>query len=746
MDRPTTPRSDVKSYTAHVLIITRSEHEKDPAELPLERDAAFSKIFEANADAARGKTDGDMVTFPVEKGLAIICYRDPLDPVRLALSTASSLLAQPELKCRMAVHSGPIHPLGWIDLTQNLKNAAKVARVREVQSSAGWLAANSRVLRTAQRICELGEEGHLLISESTAGFLQLRTDWRGTLRDMGERELEPGLSLRLFNLYSDRLGNPNPPLQLQRLPIKGAQRGKVRVVILFKAGINRDEKAALLLEKELEGLGCEVFLDRREISGVAWAQGIDHKIRNSQVVITLLSTQSIQSEMFAYEVELAYLAGQQQNGFPKLWPIRLGYPAALPEPFHSMLGPLEYRWDFENEIHHLDRLLCEDEKDIQLLVPFLAARLKLLDQEREALLDQRKEAMKMAARKPIPRAPLEPAGGAVPLDSSFYITRPTDEQFRNALARQESIILIKGARQMGKTSLLGRGLQLARQSGTPVILTDFQKLQASDFQSIERFFMALRDMIVEQIGLPEAQFKTWDDHRNPNSNFERFWRQEILEYFQGPVAWGCDEFDRLFATNFGSEVCGLFRSWHNERVLDPASPWSRLTLSIAYATEAHLFITDLNQSPFNVGTRLSLEDFTLDQVTELNRRYGEPLESASALAAFYQLVSGHPYLVRRALQEMVQQDLSLPAFEVQATDEEGIFGDHLRRILVSLSQEPELQESMRQVLEGKPCPTTSAFYRLRSAGLVAGNSPADSRPRCQLYEIYLKRHLSLSVE
>ena len=65
---------------------------------------------------------------------------------------------------------------------------------------------------------------------------------------------------------------------------------------------------------------------------------------------------------------------------------------------------------------------------------------------------------------------------------------------------------------------------------------------------------------------------------------------------------------------------GLFRSWHNERSLNPDGPWGRLTLAIVYATEAHLFITDLNQSPFNVGTRLTLEDFTFEQVAELNGR------------------------------------------------------------------------------------------------------------------------------
>src|SRR5262249_14525393 len=46
---------------------------------------------------------------------------------------------------------------------------------------------------------------------------------------------------------------------------------------------------------------------------------------------------------------------------------------------------------------------------------------------------------------------LEPVGGAMPLNSKFYIVRGADEEFRVAIARQDSIVLIKGARQVGKT-------------------------------------------------------------------------------------------------------------------------------------------------------------------------------------------------------------------------------------------------------------------------------------------------------
>src|SRR5438067_11009251 len=105
-------------------------------------------------------------------------------------------------------------------------------------------------------------------------------------------------------------------------------------------------------------------------------------------------------------------------------------------------------------------------------------------------------------------------------------------------------------------------------------------------------------------------------------------------------------------------------------------------MAIAYATEAHLFISDLNQSPFNVGTRLVLDDFTPDQVAELNRRYDSPLKDESEAATFYGLLSGHPYLVRKGLHEMAAHGTTLSTVARQDHKVEGPFRHHLRRFLV----------------------------------------------------------------
>src|SRR5262245_2723582 len=184
-----------------------------------------------------------------------------------------------------------------------------------------------------------------------------------------------------------------------------------------------------------------------------------------------------------------------------------------------------------------------------------------------------------------PRSMLEPVGGAVPLDSEFYIVRPADEEFRIAIARGDSIVLVKGARQVGKTSLLARGLQQARQAGAKVVLTDFQNLSAAYLESIEKLMLALAKSFADQLDLDIYPNQIWDADLSPGVNLERYLRRVVLQQITTPIVWGMDEVDRLFTFDFGSEVFGLFRSWHNKRALDPEGPWRRLTLAIAYATE-----------------------------------------------------------------------------------------------------------------------------------------------------------------
>src|SRR5262249_9833627 len=150
------------------------------------------------------------------------------------------------------------------------------------------------------------------------------------------------------------------------------------------------------------------------------------------------------------------------NGEPRILPVRVNFADSLPErsTLAAILDPLHYTlWtspsDDSHVITEIITTLCNPPKA-----------------ETEDLR---------------PR----PVGGAVPRDSEFYIVRPTDDQFTSAIARQDSIVLVKGARQMGKTSLLARGLHQARQAGANVVLTDFQTLNTADLTSPDALYLTL---------------------------------------------------------------------------------------------------------------------------------------------------------------------------------------------------------------------------------------------------------------
>lgn len=335
----------------------------------------------------------------------------------------------------------------------------------------------------------------------------------------------------------------------------------------------------------------------------------------------------------------------------------------------------------------------------------------------------------------------EPAGGAVPLDSNFYLVRPVDEEMHNALAHGDSIVLLKGARQTGKTSLLGRGLQQARKTGARIFITDMQKFTGSQMESADALFRMIAEEMIETLELDVNLASFWKSGYGWNVNFERFLRRYALRSSESHLVWALDEVDRLFGFPYSTETFGLFRSWHNERALDPEGPWSRLTLCIAYATEAHLFIKDINQSPFNVGTRLSVDDFNPEQVAEINRRYGSPLRAVQDIERFVQLVGGNPYLVRRGLDALAKDNVSLSWLEENAERDDGVFGDSLRRMLNTIRQDATLAEAILALLSGSSPLTLDNFYRLKSAGVIVGFASESARFRCQLYRAYLEKRL-----
>src|SRR5206468_116742 len=93
------------------------------------------------------------------------------------------------------VHSGPVNQITDVNDKTNVAGAG---------------------INVAQRVLDCGDAGHILLSAHIAEDLAQYRHWQPYLHDLGECEVKHGLSLHLFNLYKDNLGNPQIPERLKR--------------------------------------------------------------------------------------------------------------------------------------------------------------------------------------------------------------------------------------------------------------------------------------------------------------------------------------------------------------------------------------------------------------------------------------------------------------------------------------------------------------------------------------------------
>ena len=199
-----------------------------------------------------------------------------------------------------------------------------------------------------------------------------------------------------------------------------------------------------------------------------------------------------------------------------------------------------------------------------------------------------------------------------------------------------------------------------------------------------------------------------------------------------------DKVDRLFAFEYRDDFFSLVRSWHTNRAFD--NTWDKLNVVLSYSTEAFLFIQDLDQSPFNVGVQVNVADFDRIKVEKLNKLHMEPVKTTQEIDALMELLGGHPFLVRKALYDLVIQHFHFDELIKKAYDDDGPFSDHLQRYMLHLDQ-PQLRAAMKSVIYEHTSPTDALFYRLRSSGLVRGTDRHSVYPRCGLYAHYFKKHL-----
>jgi len=344
-----------------------------------------------------------------------------------------------------------------------------------------------------------------------------------------------------------------------------------------------------------------------------------------------------------------------------------------------------------------------------------------------------------------PQAHVDPAslirpGGAMDVDSRFYIRRAADEEVLNEVARARGLVTVLGPRQTGKTSLILQTYVNVRlvEARLRSVFVDFQALHNRDFKSLETIWCAIAVKMREQLALDGWGEEKWAKKANFDRNFSSFLDGFVFAADSTPVLLCLDEVDRVFSSPLKSDFFSSMRAFYNRSAYDQALKRMRWLLSTS--SEPSFFIEDLNQSPFNVGHRVNLNTFTVEETAEFAGRHGVAAD-APLLGRIQEYTGGRPFLVHLFLYHMALHPESLEQFFDGQSAGGGIFLDHLNHYLKQFQKDPGLRAAMKKVMAGKGCDDVRMTDRLEAAGLARRDPALKLICHCRLYKDYFSKVL-----
>jgi len=341
---------------------------------------------------------------------------------------------------------------------------------------------------------------------------------------------------------------------------------------------------------------------------------------------------------------------------------------------------------------------------------------------------------------PNPDIVLEDPEGLVPLDSNFYVERsPIETDCYERVVRPGSLIRIKAPGHMGKSSLMARILNYAKQQGYQTADVNFRLVDDEFWTSLDQFLPWFCASVTEAMELPDKLADYWKGVLGSKNKSMKYFERYLLAQCDKPLVLGLDNVDEIFphgeiATGF----FGLLRTWHEQGKNEEL--WKKLRLVIVHSKEVYIPM-QANQSPFNVGFAAELRELNQAEVQDLVQRHGLHW-TEQQVGQLMQLVGGHPYLLRVALYQFARQRISVEELLKAAPTEGGLYGEHLRRHYLNVKSDDKLVAALRQVVSAnEPIQVgTEEAFRLQSLGLVKyqGNAIA---PSCGLYQRYFRDRL-----
>lgn len=307
-------------------------------------------------------------------------------------------------------------------------------------------------------------------------------------------------------------------------------------------------------------------------------------------------------------------------------------------------------------------------------------------------------------------------GGTLTRHATSYVERRADSELLAALLADEYCYVLD-TRQVGKSSLIVRAAQRLSEAGC---LTAFLDLSTfGDAPTEEQWYGKLLADLVRALDMEDEADAFWEANAR-YSGAQRWFlavRDLLLPGLSAPMVVFVDEIEAVRKLPFSSDgFFAMIRAFHNLRATEPGA--ARLTFCLAgVATPADL-IRDPRTTPFNIGRRITLRDFTPEEMLPLAQGlHGTPAQQEAQLRRIGEWTSGHPYLTQRFCHAAFEAGQALDPREIDALCRE-VF---LRR--QAQSEEANLHFVRRQILDDRaPDDLLMLYGRVRVGRQVEAGS------------------------
>ena len=248
-------------------------------------------------------------------------------------------------------------------------------------------------------------------------------------------------------------------------------------------------------------------------------------------------------------------------------------------------------------------------------------------------------------------------GGTLRPQDPSYVTRPADEALLRHLQAGEFCYVLT-PRQMGKSSLMVRTAQRLRATGTAVVIIDLTSIGAgAGALGADQWYLGLLSRLRSGLRLTTDVEAWWQAHATLGvaQRFMTLLHDVVLAECAAPVVILIDEIDATLNLPFRDDFFAALRALYNERAGNPV--YNRLTFGLLGVATPTDLIQDRERTPFNIGRRIELVEFTEQDAAPLQRGLAahEPAQAASLLQQIFTWTNGHPYLTQKLCQALVAQ-------------------------------------------------------------------------------------------